>query len=335
MNFYQNLSRGGKFAFWVVVGLVVVACCLTGFNILNNIVPTDAEAKSQAAQTEVAGSNEAQTSNDPTATEAPAEEGSAAEEEDSESDTADEANTIKFYIENGEILECVSVNGPWVAAFANGQTYTIDPADLTVFKTNTFYMIEFVEVGSFPADLHQGLELNKAVDVVQGNVWDCGSDSVSDATKGRNILWNYNQKFNNWDSQKDEPFHPAKLTLPGDTVFTYAAGEKPEWVGELVDGLLPAIGVFVCEYENDGKVREQTPAGEILDDNILVGTPGSAGCDFVVLRTGSSEAVRYEGVIERFEYKNGTIFFVFNPKMTDDEVEAALEVLGYEVEVSK
>ena len=229
----------------------------------------------------------------------------------------------KFYFPYGKIIACTSINGPWVEAFANEQVYEIDPSS-SVFPKGHFIMAEGVVVDSLPVDLHQNFELTAKVTMSQGNFWDCGPlAGLTKADKLVNLFDNNNGKFANWDSQKDKPFHPMLVITPYGN-FPYEAGERPDWVRGLVSQATGAVGIYTCAYD-EKELHEQDPAGVILSDNKFVGTAGSAGCDFVILKTGSDEATRYEGVIERFEYKKGTIFFVFNPKITNDEVQKMLD----------
>ncbi len=237
----------------------------------------------------------------------------------------------EYYFPMGKLIACTSVNGPWLEAFGKEEAYEIDPNDTSVFKSNTFYMAEGVVVNSFPVDLHQNFELTEKVTMTQGNFWDCGPDPVSDVDKFINLFNNNNGKYANWESQNDpKVFHPMLVTTPFG-LYLYEKGVRPPWVAGLVDQSLNAIGVFTCIYDATN-LHEQDPAGQIVGDH-FVGTPGSAGCDFVVLKTGSSEAIRYNGVIERFTYKMGTIFFVFNPDLTNNQVQDMLGDLGYDVTV--
>lgn len=210
-----------------------------------------------------------------------------------------------------DVPDCVAVNGPWLKAFGQGQTYKIDPKS-DVFDHNAFNFFEGVVVGSDPKDLHTVRPLDAVIDAEQGNVWNCGAKTTED--QQHTILFqSADKKWQNLTSQKLA--HPMHVVTPyGD--WSYATGEQPAWALGTDDTNL------VCPFTS---VSRQDPAGVIQPDGSFVGAPGKAGCDFVeVLPDGS--ALRYHGAIDNFPYPEGARFFLFTPGMSNADVAKAINV---------
>lgn len=219
------------------------------------------------------------------------------------------------YYFSGVSLVCYPVNGPWVEAFAKGQTYEVK-GDSNVFAPDTFKYFEGTLVIGQPIDRHYTFEVTKdsKFTAIQGNIWDCGV-VISDKDKITTLFQSTDKKWQNWDSQDPKPFHPMAV-LTGYNSWYYNAGVKPAWALNEDDTNL------VCPFT---KPEMSNPLGEIQADGTFIGTPGKAGCDFLAIFP-DGKAVRYKGVIERFPYPTGTRFFLFDPKFTNKELKTLLNL---------
>lgn len=219
------------------------------------------------------------------------------------------------YYFSGVSLVCMPVNGPWVEAFAKGQTYEVK-GDSNVFAPDTFKYFEGTLVIGQPIDRHYTFEITKdsKFTAIQGNIWDCGV-VISDKDKITTLFQSTNKKWQNWNSQDPKPFHPMAV-LTGYNSWYYNAGIKPAWALNEDDTNL------ICPFT---KPEMSNPLGEIQADGTFIGTPGKAGCDFLAIYP-DGKAVRYEGVIERFPYPSGTRFFLFDPKFTNKELKTLLNL---------
>lgn len=220
----------------------------------------------------------------------------------------------EYYFNFGKPLDCKPANEAWIAAFGQtDKTFIIDMSRTDILLPDHVYFFEgeFVDL----KDVHQVFFLTGNIHATQANIWDCGlASKVTDADKHITVFWSAAQKVDNWHSQVKPPYHPVKVTTAYG-VYDYERGVYPP-------SPVPLPGV--CQYTGP-KLFEQDPVADQF--NII--TPGSVGCDFIVIKPGSIEAARYKGVIERFEYINGMLVFLFNPDLTNKQVQSLLSDLGY------
>lgn len=216
-----------------------------------------------------------------------------------------------YFVPTSTLPECFPVNGPWLEAFGNGQSYEVDPAD-PIIDQSAFNYFEGVTIPSSPGDQHSTFEMTGKFVAEQGNIWTCGV--VTDPKIKHTVLFQSADK--KWQNLDDQGLaHPMLVTTAFGS-WPYASGEQPAWALEAEDTNM------VCPYTT---VSMSNPAGVIQSDGSFVGAPGKAGCDFVAIYP-DGRAVRYHDAIDNFPYPAGTRFFLFEKSMTNEEVAQAINV---------
>ncbi len=205
---------------------------------------------------------------------------------------------------------CAPVNAEWRKLFTYGDAYMIDRTN-GIFPAGHLIVFEGVITGTDP--LHTVMVLTGTVFADQANVWDCGVATGLTPEVIHTLVFEFaDKKYQDQTAQKLSK--PYQIVTPFGT-YNYADGQKPAWSPTVEDVAAP-----VCPFATPSL---SDPAG-VPTAGGFVGAPGKVGCDFVIVFPGGQTAIRYHNAIDSFFYPTGSHFYLFDPKMDNASVSAAI-----------
>lgn len=217
------------------------------------------------------------------------------------------------FVESG-VPGCTPVNPDgstgWKKLFGKKGFYALKH-DHEIFNPDHAYVFEGVITGSNPTHTVRVLDEDFKAD--QANIWDCGPTAEMTKEQLHTLLFEFADK--KWQNQKQQGLaKPYRVITPFNT-YNYKTGEQPAWAPTV-----PQTGY--CPFKAP---KLSDPLGvQNENSDTFVGAPGKYGCDFVVVAVDGKSAVRYHGAIDSFEYLGGNHFWLFDPKLTNEQVSSGI-----------